>query len=59
MNAGIARQGRGLDLYRADLTFKDKLDTRIAGLDPQFLHVPSEAPDEIIVYLPDNCVDQR
>ena len=34
----------------------ERLDTRIAGLDVQLLHVPSEAPDEIVLYLPDNRV---
>ena len=34
------------------VTFADKLDTTIAGLDVQFLHVPSEAPDEIVYQLP-------
>ena len=38
------------------VTFADKLDTTIAGLDVQFLHVPSEAPDEIVLYLPANRV---
>ncbi|MFG0381762.1 alkyl/aryl-sulfatase [Pseudomonas sp. zbq_18] len=38
------------------ITFKDKLDTTIAGLPVQFLHAPSEAPDEIVLYLPQNRV---
>ncbi|MGF6695168.1 alkyl sulfatase BDS1-like metallo-beta-lactamase superfamily hydrolase [Metapseudomonas resinovorans] len=38
------------------ITFKDKLDTTIAGLPVQFLHVPSEAPDEIVLFLPQNKV---
>ncbi len=38
------------------VTFGERLDTRIAGLDVQFLHAPSEAPDEIVLYLPGNRV---
>ena len=58
MNAGIGplAKAEASTFIAPTLTFKDKLDTRIAGLDLQFLHVPSEAPDEIIVYLPDNRV---
>jgi len=58
MNAGIGplAKAEASTFIAPNLTFKDKLDTRIAGLDLQFLHVPSEAPDEIIVYLPDNRV---
>jgi len=58
MNAGIGPLAKveASTFIAPTLTFKDKLDTRIAGLDLQFLHVPSEAPDEIIVYLPDNRV---
>lgn len=36
------------------VTFKDRLDTTIAGLPVQFFHAPSEAPDEIVLYLPSN-----
>lgn len=58
MNAGIGPIAKveAATFIAPTLTFKDKLDTRIAGLDLQFLHVPSEAPDEIIIYLPDNRV---
>lgn len=35
-------------------TFSDKLDVTIAGVRMQMVHVPSEAPDEIAVYLPQN-----
>jgi len=38
------------------ITFKERLETRIAGLPVQFLHAPSEAPDEIVLFLPDNRV---
>lgn len=58
MNAGIGplAKAEASTFIAPTLTFKDKLDTRIAGLDLQFLHVPSEAPDEITVYLPANRV---
>ena len=58
MNAGIGPLAvvEASTFIAPTLTFKDTLSTRIAGLDLQFLHVPSEAPDEIIVYLPDNRV---
>ncbi|MBD9427300.1 MBL fold metallo-hydrolase [Pseudomonas sp. PDM15] len=38
------------------ITFKERLDTTIAGLPVQFFHAPSEAPDEIVLYLPNNKV---
>jgi len=58
MNAGIGPLAivEASTFIAPTLTFKDRLDIRIAGLDLQFLHVPSEAPDEITVYLPDNRV---
>ncbi|MCH7908211.1 MAG: MBL fold metallo-hydrolase [Candidatus Hydrogenedentes bacterium] len=34
------------------VTFRDRLETTIAGVDLVLTHVPSEAPDEICVYLP-------
>ncbi|SFU02222.1 alkyl sulfatase dimerization domain-containing protein [Pseudomonas marincola] len=37
-------------------TIGKRLDTTIAGLPVQLLHAPGEAPDEIVVYLPDNRV---
>ncbi|WP_220813778.1 alkyl/aryl-sulfatase [Pseudomonas paralcaligenes] len=58
MNAGLgplAHEGAST-FIAPTITFKDKLDTTIAGLPVQFLHVPSEAPDEIVLYLPDNRV---
>ncbi|WP_041770394.1 alkyl/aryl-sulfatase [Metapseudomonas resinovorans] len=58
MNAGLgplAHEGKST-FIAPTITFKDKLDTTIAGLPIQFLHVPSEAPDEIVLYLPDNRV---
>lgn len=58
MNAGIGPLAKvdASTFIAPTQTFKDKLDTRIAGLDLQLLHVPSEAPDEITVYLPANRV---
>jgi len=58
MNAGIGPLAKvdASTFIAPSVTFKDKLDTRIAGLDVQFLHVPSEAPDEIVLYLPANRV---
>ena len=58
MNAGIGPLAKAepSSFIAPTVTFGERLDTRIAGLDVQFLHVPSEAPDEIILYLPDNRV---
>ncbi|WXL24554.1 alkyl sulfatase dimerization domain-containing protein [Ectopseudomonas mendocina] len=58
MNSGIGPLGKAeaSSFIAPTRTFKDRLDTTIAGLDLQFLHVPSEAPDEIVVYLPGNRV---
>jgi alkyl sulfatase BDS1-like metallo-beta-lactamase superfamily hydrolase len=58
MNSGIGPLGKAeaSSFIAPTRTFKDRLDTNIAGLDLQFLHVPSEAPDEIVVYLPSNRV---
>ncbi|MBD9413961.1 MBL fold metallo-hydrolase [Pseudomonas sp. PDM16] len=58
MNAGLgplAHEGQST-FIAPTITFRDKLDTTIAGLPVQFLHVPSEAPDEIVLYLPNNRV---
>ncbi|MNQ28202.1 ribonuclease Z [compost metagenome] len=58
MNAGLgplAHVGKST-FIAPTITFKDKLDTTIAGLPVQFLHVPSEAPDEIVLFLPQNKV---
>jgi len=58
MNAGIGplAQPEASSFIAPTVTFGERLDTNIAGLDVQFLHVPSEAPDEIVLYLPDNRV---
>jgi alkyl sulfatase BDS1-like metallo-beta-lactamase superfamily hydrolase len=58
MNSGIGPLGKAeaSSFIAPTRTFSDRLDTNIAGLDLQFLHVPSEAPDEIVVYLPGNRV---
>ena len=58
MNGGIGpiAKAEGSTFIAPTITFKDKLDTTIAGLPVQFLHVPSEAPDEIVLFLPQNKV---
>ncbi|WP_271103215.1 alkyl/aryl-sulfatase [Pseudomonas tohonis] len=58
MNAGLGplAHGGASTFIAPTITFKESLDTTIAGLKVQFLHVPSEAPDEIVLYLPDNRV---
>ncbi|MEO4048904.1 alkyl sulfatase dimerization domain-containing protein [Pseudomonas sp. CAU 1711] len=58
MNGGIGPQAKAepSTFIAPTHTFKDRLDTTIAGLPVQFLHAPSEAPDEIVLYLPDNRV---
>lgn len=54
MNGGIGPQegGGNSTFILPTLTFDDKLDITIAGIEMQFVHVPSEAPDEIALYLP-------
>ena len=58
MNAGIGPlvKPEASTFLAPTITFADKLDTTIAGLPVQLLHVPSEAPDEIVLYLPNNRV---
>lgn len=58
MNAGIGPLAKAepSTFIAPTITFKERLDTRIAGLPVQLLHAPSEAPDEIVLYLPDNRV---
>ena len=58
MNAGIGPLAKPepSSFIAPTVTFGERLDTTIAGLDVQFLHVPSEAPDEITLYLPANRV---
>ena len=53
MNEGIGPEvthGTSGFIYPTDV-FDDRLDVTIAGLDLVMVHVPSEAPDEISVYL--------
>lgn len=54
MNAGIGPIARGgLATFIAPTrTLADKLDVTIAGVKMQIAHAPSEAPDEIVVFLP-------
>ncbi|WP_137819834.1 alkyl/aryl-sulfatase [Pseudomonas sp. 2FG] len=58
MNGGIGpiAVGGPSTFIAPTITFKDQLDTSIAGLKVQFRWAPSEAPDEIVMYLPDNRV---
>src|SRR5690606_37725279 len=58
MNGGIGPLAKAepSTFIAPTVTFRDRLDTTVAGLPLQFLHVPSEAPDEIVLYLPDNRV---
>jgi len=37
-------------------TFKDRLDLTISGVRMKLIHVPSEAPDEIVAFLPDSRI---
>ncbi|MEN0108580.1 MAG: alkyl sulfatase dimerization domain-containing protein [Pseudomonas sp.] len=58
MNGGIgpiAVGGRST-FIAPTITFKDKLDTTIAGLPVQLRWAPSEAPDEIVMYIPGSRV---
>ncbi len=54
MNGGIGPRTLGglATFIRPTHTFSDRLETTIAGIDLVMVHVPSEAPDEICVYLP-------
>ncbi len=58
MNGGIGpiAVGGQSTFIAPTITFKDKLDTTIAGLRVQLRWAPSEAPDEIVMYLPDSRV---
>jgi len=58
MNGGIGPQdggGRGTFIAPTK-TFTDELTVTIAGVEMHFLHVPSEAPDEIAIHLPANNI---
>ncbi|HWQ35371.1 MAG TPA: alkyl sulfatase dimerization domain-containing protein [Blastocatellia bacterium] len=59
MNGGIgpnAHRGSTAAFIAPTRTFKDKLEVTLAGVRMQMLHVPSEAPDEIAIFLPQNKV---
>jgi len=58
MNAGIGPiVAAGATSFIAPTkTFSDQLDVTIAGVKLRMIHVPSEAPDEIAVFLPDSRV---
>lgn len=57
-NGGIGpHDGGGNSTFiQPTLTFADEMDVEIAGIKMHFFHVPSEAPDEIAIYLPDTNV---
>lgn len=54
MNGGIGPKtfGGAATFLRPTDTFSDRLVTTIAGVELVMTHVPSEAPDEVCVYLP-------
>ncbi|MEQ9145832.1 MAG: alkyl sulfatase dimerization domain-containing protein [Parvibaculaceae bacterium] len=58
MNGGIGPHvgGGNATFIQPTLTFDKELDVTIAGIDMHFVHVPSEAPDEIALYLPDSNI---
>lgn len=63
MNAGIGPvphvhfdSDPGSTFMPPTLTFAERLDTTIAGVRMEFIHVPSEAPDEIAIWLPDEKI---
>ena len=59
MNAGIGplpTGGRPGSFIAPTHTIDDELKTTIAGVDLEIIHVPSEAPDELAIYLPQNNV---
>lgn len=59
MNAGIgpmATGGRPGTFIAPTHTVRDYLKTEIAGIELEIIHVPSEAPDELAVYLPESRV---
>ena len=59
MNSGIgplATGGRPGSFIAPTRLVDDVLKVTIAGVDLEIIHVPSEAPDELAVYLPDSGV---
>jgi len=59
MNSGIgplATGGRPGSFIAPTRLIDDMLKVTIAGVDLEIIHVPSEAPDELAVYLPDSGV---
>ncbi len=58
MNGGIGPQegGGNATFIQPNVTFDKTLETEIAGIKMQFVHVPSEAPDEIALYLPETNI---
>lgn len=59
MNAGIGplpEGGRPGSFIAPNEWVGDRLQTEIAGIALDIMHVPSEAPDELAVYLPDDNI---
>lgn len=63
MNAGIGpmpdvdfEKDPGSTFIPPTLTFDKRMEKTIAGVRMEFIHVPSEAPDEIAIWLPDEKI---
>lgn len=63
MNAGIGpvpdvdfEKDPGSTFIPPTLTFDKRLEKTIAGVRMEFIHVPSEAPDEVAIWLPDEKI---
>ena len=63
MNAGIGpvpdvdfENDPGSTFIPPTLTFSDRMEKTIAGVRMVFIHVPSEAPDEVAIWLPDEQI---
>jgi alkyl sulfatase BDS1-like metallo-beta-lactamase superfamily hydrolase len=59
MNNGtgpLIRRGGEATFIAPTRTFEDRLDVTLAGLSMELVHVPSEAADEIAVFLPESRI---
>jgi len=63
MNSGLGprpgfdpRTSEGATFIAPTHTVGDRVETKLAGLDVVFVHVPSEAPDEIAMWLPQSRI---
>ena len=57
MNAGIGplpTGGKPVSFIAPTHVIEDRLSLTISGVDIEVLHVPSEAPDELVIYLPES-----